>query len=108
MAVGMYVHFPTHVCEQCRRCPYLSTGQSELQPLHLPEHSNSTETRYSSPHSTVTTENTPLITHAHKVGHHNDRSHTSFSIAHSPVTTMTAPLEVDHHNDLVKHVLSPH
>ena len=70
----------------------LSTGQSELQPLHLPEHSNSTETRFSNPHSTVTTETTSLITHAPKVGHHNDRSHTSYSVAHSPVTTMTAPL----------------
>ena len=93
-AIGMYVHFPKHVCEQCRRSPYLSTGQSELQPLHPPEteHSNPTETRFSNPHSTVTTETTPLILHASKVGHHNDRSHTSFSIAHSPVTTVTAPL----------------
>ena len=69
-AVGMYVHFPKHVCEHCRRSPYLSTRQTELQPLHLPEteHSNSTETRFSNPHSTVTTETTPLILHASKVG----------------------------------------
>ena len=94
MAVGLYVHFPTNLCEQCRRCPYLSTGQSELQPLHPPEteHNNPTETRFSNPHSTVTTETTPLIPHASKVGHYNDRSHTNFSIAHSPVTTVTAPL----------------
>ena len=94
MAVGLYVHFPKHVCEQCRGCPYLLTGQSKLQPLPPPEteHSSSTKTRFSNPHSTVTTETTPLIAHAPKVGHHNDRSHTNFSIAHSPVTTVTAPL----------------
>ena len=94
-AIGMYVHFPKHVCEQCRRSPHLSTGQSVLQPLHPPEteYSNSTPTRlFSNPHSTVTTETTPLILHPSKVGHQNDRSHTSFSIAHSPVTTVTAPL----------------
>ena len=93
-AMGMYVHFPKHVCKQCRRCPYLSTGQTELQPPHPPEtkHSNSTPTRFSNPHSTVTTETTPLIPHGSKVGHHNDRSHSSFSIAHSPVTTVTAPM----------------
>ena len=94
MAIGMYVHFPKHVCEQCRRSPYLSTGQSELQPLHPPEteHTNSTGTNFSNLHSTVTTETTPLIPHASKMGHHNDHSRTSFSIAHSPVTTVTAPL----------------
>ena len=88
MAVGMYVHFPMHLCGQCRRSPSSSTGQSELQPLHPPEHSNSTQTRFSNPHSTVTTDTTPLITHAPKVGHHNDRSCTSFSVAHSSVTTV--------------------
>ena len=87
-AVGMYVHFPMHLCEQCRRSPCMSTGTSELQPLHPPEHSNSTQTRFSNPHSTVTTETTPLIPHAPKVSHHNDHSCTSFSIAHSSVTTV--------------------
>ena len=69
MAIGMYVQFPRHVCEQCRRSPYLSTGRSELQPLHLPEteHSNSTETRFRNPHSTLTTETTPLILHGSKL-----------------------------------------
>ena len=86
-AAGMYVHFPMHLCEQCRRSPCPSTGTSELQPLHPPEHSSSTETRFSNPHSTVTTETTPLIPHAPKVSHHNDHSCTSFSIAHSSVTT---------------------
>ena len=38
-AIGIYVHFPTHKCEQCRRSPYLSTDQSELQPL-LPQERN--------------------------------------------------------------------
>ena len=66
MAVGIYVHLPTNLCEQCGRASHLSTGQSELQPVHPPEHSNSTETRFSNPHSTVTTETTPLITHASK------------------------------------------
>ena len=31
-AVGMYVHFPIHLCEQCRRSTCMSTGQNELQP----------------------------------------------------------------------------
>ena len=79
-AVGMYVHFPIHLCEQCRRSTCMSTAQNELQPLHAPERNYSTETKFSSPHSTVTTETTPLIPHASKVGHHNDHSYTSFSI----------------------------
>ena len=91
-AIGIYVHFPTHVCEQCRRSPYLSTEQSELQPLLPPEHNISTQTRFSNPHSTVTTETLPLMPHALKVSQHNDCSHTSFSIAHSSVTTVIAPL----------------
>ena len=90
-ATGIYVHFPTHMCEQCRRSPYLSTEQSELQPLLPPKCNISTQTRFSNPHSTVTTETTPLITHALKVGQQNDRSCTSFSVAHSSITT-TVPL----------------
>ena len=93
MFVGMYVHFPTHLCEQCGRASYLSTGQNEQnQSVQPPDHNNPTQSIVSNPHSTVTTETTPLIPHAPKVGHHNDRSHTNFSIAHSPVTTVTAPL----------------
>ena len=91
-ATGIYVHFPTHMCEQCRRSPYLSTEQSELQPLLPPKRNISTQTRFSNPHSTVTTETLPLMPHALKVSQHNDCSHTSFSIAHSSVTTVTAPL----------------
>ena len=86
-ATGIYVYFPTHMCEQCRRSPYLSTEQSELQPLLPPKCNISTQTRFSNPHSTVTTETTPLITHALKVGQQNDRSCTSFSVAHSSITT---------------------
>ena len=109
MFVGMYVHFPTHLCEQCGRASYLSTGQNEQnQSVQPPDHNNPTQSIVSNPHSTVTTETTPLIPHAPKVGHHNDRSHTSYSVAHSPVTTETAalishPPKVDHHNDLVTH-----
>ena len=29
VAVGIYVHFPTNLFEQCRRCPYLSTEQNK-------------------------------------------------------------------------------
>ena len=109
MAVGIYVHLPTHLCKQCRRASYLSTGQNEQnehQLVYPPEHNNLTQTRFSNPHSTVTTETTPLITYPPKVSHHNDRSCTSYSVAHSPVTTETAPLisrpqKVGHHNDLV-------
>ena len=90
IAVGMYIHFPTHLCEQCRISPYLSKGENELQTFS--QHKNSTETRFSNPHSTVTTETTPLITHALKVGQQNDHSYTSFSVAHSSITTTTTPL----------------
>ena len=93
VAVGIYVYFPANLCEQCRRCSYLSIEQNKqhTEP-HPPEHNNSTETRFSNPHSTITTETTPLITHAPKTGNHNDPSHTTVSIAHSPVTTVAAPL----------------
>ena len=93
VAVGIYVHFPTNLFEQCRRCSYLSAEQNKQRnELHPPEHNNSTETRFNNPHSTITTETTPLITDAPKTGHHNDPSHTTVSIADSPVTTVTAPL----------------
>ena len=66
MAVGIYVHLPTHLCEQCWGASYLSTGQNEHQPIHPPEHKNPTETTFSNLHSTVTTETTPLITYPQK------------------------------------------
>ena len=121
MAVGAYVHFPTCGCEQCRRCPYLPTRKSELQPvlldpnnnprmkkytnLHPPvitettprplkvnHHNNPSNTKYSVAHSPVTTESAPMIVHPPKLDHHNNPSDTLYSVAHSPVTTETTPL----------------
>ena len=109
MVVGMYIHFPTHLCEQCGRTSCLSTGQNEQnQSVHPAEYNNPTQLSVNNPHSTATTETTPLIMHAPKVGHRNERSHTTYSVAHSPVTTETAPLiscppKAGHHNDQVTH-----
>ena len=98
MAVGIYVHFPTCVCEQCRRCPYLPTGQSELQPVLLVPNNTPRMKKYTNLHSTVITETAPL-----KVNHCNNPSNTKYSVAHSPVTTETAPHvrppKLDHHNN---------
>ena len=43
IAAGIYIHFPTYLCEQCRRSPYLSTGENELQTFN--QHRNSTENK---------------------------------------------------------------
>ena len=77
MAAGIYVHFPMHLCEQHRRASYLSTGQNEQNEFQLftpLEQSNTTRTRFSSLHSTVTTdlETAPLIPRPPKVGLHNN------------------------------------
>ena len=82
MAVGMYVHFPMHLCEQHRRASYLSTGQNEQNEFQLftpLEQSNTTRTRFSNPHSTVTTdlETAPLISCPPKVDQRNHHSCTS-------------------------------
>ena len=88
----------------------MSTGQNEQnQSVNHAGHNNPTQLSVNNPHSMVTTETTPLITHAPKVGHHNEGSHTSYTVAHSPVTTATTPLishlpKVDHHNDLATHI----
>ena len=67
MAVGIYVHLPTHLCKQCGRASYLSTGQNEQnQSVHHAEHSNPTQSSVNNPHSTATTETTPLITYPQK------------------------------------------
>ena len=108
MAAGIYVYCPTHLCEQHRRASYLSTGQNERNEFQLftpLEQSNTTRTRFSNLHSTVTTATAPLILHPTKVDHCNDSSQTSHSVTHSPVTTVTAslipcPPTVDHCNDL--------
>ena len=111
MAVGIYVHLPTHLCEQCRRVSYLSTGQNDHQFVHPPmQNRSSTQTSVSNQHATVTTdlETAPLISRPPKADLHNHHSCTSYSIAHSPVTTETAPLiprppKVGLHNNLVTH-----
>ena len=108
-AAGIYVYLPTHLCEQCRRAPHLSTGQNEQnghQLVHPPVHNkSSSQTSVSNLHATVTTDLDTAL-HLPKVDSCNHHSCTSYSIAHSPVTTETAPLiphppKVGPHNDLV-------
>ena len=111
VAVGIYVHFPTHLCKQCRRATDLHqqirpVGQNEgieQQPAHPPEHNNPPEEHFNNPppdHMTA-----PLVPSPPKVNHRNNSrpSHTGYSNPHSPVTTdhETAPLlpKVNHRNN---------
>ena len=102
LAVGIYVHFPTHLCKQCRRAVVVrraphqqlpSARQSEgieQQPAHPPEHNNPPESRFNNLHSPVTTDHkpAPLILYPPDVTHRYDSkpSHTRYSNPHSPVT----------------------
>ena len=115
VAVGVYVHFPTHLCKQCRRAEVVRraphqqlppAGQNEgieQQPAHPPEHNNLPEEDFNNPppdHMTA-----PLVPSPPKVDHRNNPrpSHTGYNNPHSLVTTdhKTAPLlpKVNHHND---------
>ena len=107
LAVGIYVHFPTHLCKQCKRavvmrrapCQQLPpAGQNERieqQSAHPPKQSNPSGTR--SDHVT-----TPLVPSPPKVDHRNNPrpSHTKYSYPHS-LDHETTPLlpKVNHHND---------
>ena len=115
VAVGMYVHFPTHLCKQRRRAEVVRTaphqqlppaGQNEgieQQPAHPPEHNNLPEEDFNNPppdHMTA-----PLVPSPPKMDHRNNPrpSHTGYSNPHSLVTTdhETAPLlpKVNHRHN---------
>ena len=112
LAVGIYVHFPTHLCKQCRRavvvrrtpCQQLPpAGQNERieqQLAHLPEQSNPPESRFNNPSTDHVT--APLVPFPPKVGHCNNPrpSDAGYSNPHS-LDYETTPLlpKVNHHND---------
>ena len=95
LAVGMYVHFPTHLCKQHRRAVVVrrpphqqlpSVGQNEgieQQSAHPPEHNNPPESRFNNLHSPVTTDHkpAPLMSYPPDVDHGYDSrpSHTKYS-----------------------------
>ena len=108
LAVGIYVHFPTHLCKQCwtavvaRRGSARQNEELEQQPAYHPEH-NPPESRYSN-HADC--ETAPLIPHPPKASSHYNSSNTRYNSLYSPVTTnpptaalTTHPPEVEHHNN---------
>jgi len=120
--VGVYVHFPTHLCLQCRRALHAERGHNEQQVIHLPKlvHCNHqaviaphapvgdhpTHTTCNIPHSPVTTECmcSPLIAHPLAGDQRKYPTHTMCNIPHSPVTTecvctplIAHPPEVKYH-----------
>ena len=65
VVVGIYVHFPTHLCLHCKRTLHQEGGQNEQQVIHPPQVANHntrcSQTTYTNLHSPVTTETIPLI-----------------------------------------------
>ena len=108
VAVGMYVHFPMHLCKQRRiaevdphhQLPPVGQNEGiEQQPAHPLEHNNLHDENNPPP------DLAPLVPSLPKVDHRNNPrpSHTGYSNPHSPVTTdhERAPLlpKVNHHNN---------
>ena len=98
VVVGIYVHFPTHLCLHCKRALHQEGGRNEQQVIHPPQVANHntwcSRTMYTNPHSPVTTataettETIPLISsHRPEVDHHKHHTYTTCSISHEPVTT---------------------
>ena len=97
VVVGIYVHFPTHLCLYCKRALPQEGGQNEQQVIHPPEsapyhNTQCSQMMYTNTHSRapVTTEATPLIspcTCHPEVDHHKYPTYTTCSISHEPVTT---------------------
>jgi len=103
VVVGVYVHFPSHLCLHCKRCLHQEgaqgqngqergqngqeRGQNGQRVVHPPEVA----------HQPVTTTLHP------PVDHQKYRTHTMYDILDSPVTTeitpliSTHPMAVDHH-----------
>ena len=95
VVVGIYVHFPTHLCLHCKRALHQEGGRNEQEVIHPPQVANhntrcsqTTYTNLHSPVTTVTAETIPLIsTHHPEVDHHKYHTYTTCSISHEPVTT---------------------
>ena len=99
VVVGVYVHFPTHLCcLRCNRALHREGEQNEHQVIRPPQAANHntrcSRTMYTNPHSPVTTvtaettETIPLISsHRPEVDHHKYHTYTTCSISHEPVTT---------------------
>ena len=124
--VGIYVHFPKHLCLHCKRSSHLEGGQNEQergQNVHPPEvlhhnpqpaldppevdhHKYHTRTTYSVLHSPVpiTAESPP------ELDHHKYPTHTTCNVPHndSPVTTECTPLISAHPPELDRHKYSTH
>ena len=101
LAVGIYVHFPTHLYKQCKRAVVMRRAPCQQLP---PAGQN--DTWYSVPHETVTTDAVPSIPPPPNVGHCNDPPQTRSTSHHSPATTdqetarlIAHPPKVSHHND---------
>ena len=96
VVVGVYVHFPTHLCcLRCNRALHREGEQNEHQVIRPPQVANhntrcsqTTYTNLHSPVTTVTAETIPLISiHHPEVDHHKYHTYTMRSISHEPVTT---------------------
>jgi len=104
--VGVYVHFPTHLCLHCKRCLHQEGAQGQ----NGQERGQNGQERGQNgqrvvPHPEVAHQ--PVTTTLHPpevpVDHHKYHTHTTYGILHSPVTTeitpliSTHPMAVDHH-----------
>ena len=96
VVVGVFVHFPTHLCcLRCNRALHREGEQNEQQVIRPPQVANHntrcSQTTYTNPHSpvtTVTAETIPLISiHRPEVDHRKYHTYTTCSISHEPVTT---------------------
>ena len=95
VVVGIYVHFPTHLCLHCKRALHQEGGWNEQEVIHPPQVANhntqcsqTTYTNLHSPVTTVTAETIPLISiHHPEVDYHKYHTYTMRSISHEPVTT---------------------
>ena len=94
VVVGVYVHFPTHLCcLRCNRALHREGEQNEQQvirpPLAANHNTRCSQTMYINPHSPVTTETTIPLSSSHRpeVDDHKYHTFTTCSISHEPVTT---------------------
>ena len=123
LAVGMYVHFPTHLCKQRRRAEVVrraphqqlpSAGHNEgieQQSAHPTEHNSPPESSFNNLHSPVTTAHkpAPLMSYPPDVDHCYDSrpSHTKYSNPHSPVTIDRESVPLILHHPKVDHRYDP-
>ena len=109
LAVGIYVHFPTHLCKQCkravvvRRAPHQQVppaGESGEIKQQLAQYNTPPKIRFKN--SSTDHVIAPLVPSPPKVGHRNNPrpSHTKYSNPHL-LDHETTPLlpKVSHHNN---------